>query len=988
MDYYPYISRLNRSLKIDLMSMNITNRKSFTIIRPNRIQNFRNWVFSLLILLAPSAGLMAQQNLWSTNAAYHIDGKPHNDKHYDSLKKAGKLNGYHVEYNTANGRITPPVPANVTPNPVNPQSINTCDCWITLDSSFSVCQFDGSGGNGGPGLPPDYRNDDWSTVSINLPFNFCFYGTNETSLFINNNGNVSFGLPYSTFTSNPFPDPSFSMIAPFWGDVDTRGGMGIVHYQLTPTHLIVKWDSVGYYNMYTDKYNTFQLILTDGTDPLIPSGNNCSFCYKDMQWTTGDASGGIGGFGGTPATVGANQGNGIDYIQFGRFDQPGTAYTGPYPAGPYEGVSWLDNQSFIFSTCSSTNIPPIVSGLTACDTIFICEGDTTYMNVSFLSPEIGQVTTDTAYADSATVGFTLLGTTFGNTATVSGMFVGDSTNHGYNLLTFSATDNGTPIQTTIVNIMVHVDTFAMPHPILQGDTLICPGTQDTLSLVTPGYDTYLWSNGSTSPYIVVGAAGTYTVQVTYNGCRLSASFNVTVGLSILPLITGPTHYCHQDSVSLSVQNNYLSYLWTNGFTGTTQTVDSGTYTVTVTDQYGCTMTSPPFLVTATDPQVNITGIDSVCFGSTTTLTANPLPNPWTYLWSNSSTANPVTIGAGNWSVTVTDTAGCTDTASYTVISVPLPTPTITGNLNYCPGRNTVLTANPSGLSNYSWSNGTGVITDTVTAGTYTVTVTGTFGCTGTSPAVTVTQWPAPTPDILGAGNFCYGGSATLVVDSPYVSYLWSDGVTTGVNTVDSTGLYTVTVTDANGCTGTSPAVNTTAYPIPVAAFTSIPNDSIYADSVAVMFFNQSTVSSGTIASWTWDFGDGSTDTSCTALPCNPSHMYAETGHYLVVLTIVTSNGCVDTVYHYIDVLTTPVYAPNVFSPGPNGHNDLLHFKYLEFHPNSRLVIYNRWGTKLYESADYKQDWDGGNYSDGVYYYILYVSNGPVMYGFVTLIRDK
>ena len=66
-----------------------------------------------------------------------------------------------------------------------------------------------------------------------------------------------------------------------------------------------------------------QLIITDGNDPIITPGNNVQFCYKDMQWTTGAASQGVNGFGGTPATVGVNRGNGVDYIQIGRYDQAG-----------------------------------------------------------------------------------------------------------------------------------------------------------------------------------------------------------------------------------------------------------------------------------------------------------------------------------------------------------------------------------------------------------------------------------------------------------------------------------------------------------------------------------------------------------------------------------------------------------------------------------------------------------------------------------------
>lgn len=126
--------------------------------------------------------------------------------------------------------------------------------------------------------------------------------------------------------------------------------------------MYVNWVDVGYYNSATDKLNNFQLIITNGADPVIGTDKNVSFCYKDMQWTTGAASQGINGFGGIPSTVGANRGNGVDFIQFTRNDQPGTLYDGPF--GNPDGVDWLDNKFFLFTTSTSTqNIPPIASGL-------------------------------------------------------------------------------------------------------------------------------------------------------------------------------------------------------------------------------------------------------------------------------------------------------------------------------------------------------------------------------------------------------------------------------------------------------------------------------------------------------------------------------------------------------------------------------------------------------------------------------------------------
>ncbi len=191
--------------------------------------------------------------------------------------------------------------------------------------------------------------DDCSFGPFTLPFTFCFYGTNYTSFYINNNGNVSFEGSYGTYSSTGFPVADFGMLAPFWADVDTRSGLGAVYYKMEATRVTVIWDNTGYYSVNGDKRCTFELVFTNGTDPLIGVGNNVAFSYDDMQWTTGDASGGVGGFGGTPATVGVNRGDGINYALVGRFDHEGVDYDGP--GGIADGVSYLDGKYFSFDAC-------------------------------------------------------------------------------------------------------------------------------------------------------------------------------------------------------------------------------------------------------------------------------------------------------------------------------------------------------------------------------------------------------------------------------------------------------------------------------------------------------------------------------------------------------------------------------------------------------------------------------------------------------------
>ena len=239
-------------------------------------------------------------------------------------------------------------------------------------------------------------NDDGSTDLIPLGFSFNLYGTTYDGVYINNNGNVTFAGPLFTFTPFAFPSDT-PIVGPFFADVDTRGaGSGLVYYKAEPGRFTVLWEEVGYFNRNTDKLNTFELVLTDGTDPIAGPGNNVCLSYADMNWTTGDLSGGTDGFGGTAAIAGANAGDDASFFTLGRFDQPGNAYDGP--GGDNDGVDYLDGRDLCFSTSdSATNIPPIAQGISDGDVIEIPYDPATRLisgsiDFSFISPEVGQVT--------------------------------------------------------------------------------------------------------------------------------------------------------------------------------------------------------------------------------------------------------------------------------------------------------------------------------------------------------------------------------------------------------------------------------------------------------------------------------------------------------------------------------------------------------------------------------------------------------------------
>ncbi len=182
----------------------------------------------------------------------------------------------------------------------------------------AISLINGMGGDAGFGQLTQGRNDDGSSGFIGLPFAINFFGNSYNGLWVNNNGNVSFQSPLSAYTPTPFPVSSQPMIAPFWGDVDTRpanggsvyiGATGIGGRQAS----VVTWNNVGYFSNGTDKLNNFQLALVDRND--TGSGNfDIHFRYDRLEWTTGGASGGSGGLGGTPAQAGYDAGDGVNFF--------------------------------------------------------------------------------------------------------------------------------------------------------------------------------------------------------------------------------------------------------------------------------------------------------------------------------------------------------------------------------------------------------------------------------------------------------------------------------------------------------------------------------------------------------------------------------------------------------------------------------------------------------------------------------------------------
>src|SRR6266446_6445904 len=156
--------------------------------------------------------------------------------------------------------------------------------------------------------------DDDSTGLVPIGFTVDFFGLSVDSLYINKNGNVTLDGPLSTYTPGPIANTAMRIIAPFWADVDNRA-VGTVTYGTGSVDegfgsrqaFFVSWLNVGYFNTHSDKVNCFQLVIIDRSDCCVGC-MDIEFNYDQVQWETGDASGGSGGLGGSSARAGFSNG--------------------------------------------------------------------------------------------------------------------------------------------------------------------------------------------------------------------------------------------------------------------------------------------------------------------------------------------------------------------------------------------------------------------------------------------------------------------------------------------------------------------------------------------------------------------------------------------------------------------------------------------------------------------------------------------------------
>lgn len=571
--------------------------------------------------------------------------------------------------------------------------------------------------------------------------------------------------------------------------------------------------------------------------------------------------------------------------------------------------------------------------------------------------------------------------------------------------TVTATDNATCTGTVTI-------TIAQPSAALTGSSsgivsATCGSNNGSATVIASGGTSpysYSWSPGGVTGSTVSNmAGGNYVVTITdAYSCSQTVNVNIpTAGgpvVSLVSIINPNCNVSNSGSIIVSGTGGNAGYnvSWSGPSTGnpigteitssggsyTLSNLSSGTYIITVTDANNCSNSVDTNLIAPTP--INLTQgtiVSADCGssnGSASVLVANGSGN-YSYSWSpsggNAATANSLT--SGNYSVTVTDAlSGCTSNLAFVVPSVGGPVIDSTVEVDViCNGASngSITVYALGGTAPYQFAVNSGTfqssnVLSNLSAGQYQVTVSDATNCFATL-TVNIQQPSQLTANAGIDATICIGQTTNLTATAsggtgPYI-YSWSVGGSNQNIAVSPTSnsTYTLTLTDANGCSVTD-NVLVNVLPLPNAVGDPVTTSGYYP--LTVNFTNASSNAN----SYVWDFGNGQTQSTTSTASINST--YNTTGTYTVTLT--ASNGLCQDVWNG-EVIVFPIGAltvefPNVFSPNNDGSNDFYGI-ITQNAASQEAIIVDRWGILMVELNSPNATWDGKSKGkevlEGVYF---------------------
>ncbi len=526
-----------------------------------------------------------------------------------------------------------------------------------------------------------------------------------------------------------------------------------------------------------------------------------------------------------------------------------------------------------------------------------------------------------------------------------------------------------------------------------------------------GNYTFAWSNSANTKDITNVAAGNYTLTVTdvTQGCSKDSAFSlsnptapVISSIAVTPVPCGATNdgTIIVQASSANGANPNTAYTWSNSSTeiSNTQTgLVAGTYSFTITDALGCKASGSGTITAATnccgvDISATSTGPDCGQNNATIDVVMNAAgTTPYSYSIDGTVYQPGTTfsnLAAGTYSVYVSDATGCGDTTTITIAAI---NNTLVLNLqNTDPGCSgvddgtvTAIVSGGSGAASFNWSNNAGNIAaqSNLAAGTYSVTVSDAAGCSQTASAVLNAAQAVVVN--LNDTVICVGDNFVLTAPAGFASYTWSGGETTQGIRIDSTNTYSVTVSDANGCSATDAAL-VRVVPTPIITMTA--DTTIFENNEVKL--SPSITGNTAGAKYIWQSDRNLSCNDCASPVASPD----DTITYLLSYTSV--EGCRASASITVNIESgTNLFVPNLFSPNGDGDNDILRIFAIGL-KEMNWKVFNRWGEKVFQSTDINVGWDG-NYNGlmqppGVYVYVVeltFLNKKKRMYtGGLTLVR--
>jgi gliding motility-associated-like protein len=384
-----------------------------------------------------------------------------------------------------------------------------------------------------------------------------------------------------------------------------------------------------------------------------------------------------------------------------------------------------------------------------------------------------------------------------------------STGQSTQSITVSPTSNTAYFVTLYDGVCIGYDTVnvnvnPLPLPKILGNSSFCLGSSTVLN--TQKYSTYLWNTAAKDSFLIVDKAGQYGLTVTdAEGCVGSVLISVTQTVGFVPPILGSKILCKGEKIILKT-DIYKTYLWSDGSQTDSIVVNkSGNYKVSVSDFLGCIGENEITVIEKELEKPKIIGITIFCEGYNSNLSVSNYNLFNSFEWSNGVKNISLNVyKSGTYSVSVSDGV-CTAQSDILVIAAKNTLKaSIIGDSILCENEKTILSNSDKDVVTYAWKNSAqNVINQSslTTKGntTWSLTVTDKFGCSATSK-LKIIEIPLPKTIIKGDTLLINGTSTLLNAGAGFSSYLWNTGEVAQVITITQSGVYSVTISNQNGCT--------------------------------------------------------------------------------------------------------------------------------------------------------------------------------------------